>query len=129
MAQRRLIEDQLDEIRRVYPGREFRTLRCQDGAGVWDPARIDELLSNLLGNAARHGGSGPIDVSLDGQVLGSVVADDTGRYAIDLSVEASRLGDGWHDLYLVFSTINEPEKTGRELRVARVERVDWSPAQ
>jgi hypothetical protein len=68
-----------------------------------------------------------IDLSLDGKVLASVVADESGHYAIDLAIPANRLGGGWHDLYLVFSTINEPDEANRELRVARLVSVEWDP--
>lgn len=68
-----------------------------------------------------------IDLSLNGKVLASVVADDTGHYAIDLAIPERLLAGGWRDLYLVFSTINEPDAAGRELRVARLESVEWGP--
>lgn len=35
-------------------------------AGRWDRARLGQVLTNLLANAAKHGGRGPIEVSLDG---------------------------------------------------------------
>ena len=68
-----------------------------------------------------------IDVSIDGTVLASVVADEHGQYVIDLVIPAHRLGGDWRDLYLVFSTINEPDAANRELRVARLESVEWVP--
>ena len=34
--------------------------------GRWDRARLGQVLTNLLSNAAKHGGRGPIEVSLDG---------------------------------------------------------------
>jgi len=68
-----------------------------------------------------------LDVSLDGELLASVVADATGRYAVDVIVPRDRLADGWRDLYLVFSTIADPEKDVRDLRIARLESVEWAP--
>jgi signal transduction histidine kinase len=35
-------------------------------AGHWDRARLGQVLTNLLSNACKHGGSGLIEVSLDG---------------------------------------------------------------
>lgn len=67
-----------------------------------------------------------LDVSVDGELLASVVADDRGRYAIDQVISKARLNDGWHDVYLVFSSISEPEKDTRDLRVARFESVGWT---
>ena len=33
--------------------------------GRWDPLRLDQVLSNLVGNAIRHGGGQPIDVVME----------------------------------------------------------------
>jgi PAS domain S-box-containing protein len=35
--------------------------------GSWDPDRLAQVVSNLLGNAARHGAPGPIEATLDGR--------------------------------------------------------------
>jgi signal transduction histidine kinase len=35
-----------------------------DGTGHWDPDRLAQVVSNLVGNAISHGGSGPIKVEL-----------------------------------------------------------------
>jgi hypothetical protein len=68
-----------------------------------------------------------LEVSLDGELLASAVADAGGHYAIDASVPRDRLAGGWHDLYLVFSGIADPGKDLRDLRIARLESVEWSP--
>jgi hypothetical protein len=68
-----------------------------------------------------------LDVSLDGELLASVVADATGHYAVDVTVPRDRLAGGWRDLYLVFSSIADPDKDVRDLRIARLETVEWSP--
>jgi len=67
-----------------------------------------------------------LDVSLDGELLASAVADATGHHAIDVIVPRDRLAGGWHDLYLVFSSIADPGKDVRDLRIARLEAVEWS---
>ncbi|MGN6108557.1 MAG: hypothetical protein ACTHU0_25855 [Kofleriaceae bacterium] len=69
-----------------------------------------------------------LDVSLDGELLASVVADDRGKYQIELLVPQERLAAGWHDLYLVFDSVAEPDKELRDPRVARLEAVEWVPA-
>jgi hypothetical protein len=70
-----------------------------------------------------------LDVSLDGELVGSGVADAGGRYVIDVVVPADRVAGGWHDLYLVFSSIVEPSRDVRELRTSRLEAVEWTPAR
>jgi hypothetical protein len=70
-----------------------------------------------------------MDVSLDGELLASVVADDRGGYALDLRIPRDRLAGDWRDLYLVFNSLADPSRSGRELRVAVLEAVEWSPAR
>lgn len=67
-----------------------------------------------------------LDVSLDGELLTSAVASATGQYTVDVTVPRERLAGGWHDLYLVFSSIADPGRDVRELRIARLESVEWS---
>ncbi|MDB4962313.1 MAG: hypothetical protein JWP01_2312 [Myxococcales bacterium] len=68
-----------------------------------------------------------LDVSLDGQLLASVVADEHGAFVIDVVVPRAVLTHGWSDLYLVFNSISEPQKEVRDLRAARLENVEWEP--
>ena len=65
-----------------------------------------------------------LDVSLDGELLGSFTVDDTGAFTIDLDVAAPR---DWGDLYIVFNTIGQFERDLHDLRVARLEEVQWEP--
>lgn len=68
-----------------------------------------------------------LDVILDGALLATVVADPQGRFDVSAAVTAAQLAGGWHDLYLVFDSIAEPSKDVRDLRAARLERVEWEP--
>ena len=68
-----------------------------------------------------------LDVSLDGELLTSAVADDKGRYDIEVTVPRARLTGGWHDVYLVFSSYVDPGRDVRELRIARLTSVEWAP--
>ncbi|MBL0220209.1 MAG: hypothetical protein IPQ07_40855 [Myxococcales bacterium] len=68
-----------------------------------------------------------LDVMLDGELLATVIADPTGAFAITADVAAAQLAGGWHDVYLVFDSIAEPQKEVRELRAARIESVEWEP--
>ncbi|HUB08506.1 MAG TPA: CHASE3 domain-containing protein [Myxococcales bacterium] len=53
------------ELRLGHPGCEIRETRDGDTGGLWDPDRLAQVASNLLGNAVKHGGS-PVDVSVRG---------------------------------------------------------------
>jgi hypothetical protein len=68
-----------------------------------------------------------LDISLDGRILTSAVADTRGHFAVDVAVPAEQLAGGWHDLYLISSSIIEPDKDPRDLRVTRLESVEWRP--
>ncbi len=70
-----------------------------------------------------------LDVSLDGELLASAVPDEGGGYTVELRIPAERLAGGWHDLYLVLGGLAEPERDHRELRVAVLEAVAWTPAR
>jgi phosphoserine phosphatase RsbU/P len=44
----------VDELRTVHPGRAIE-LRSSSVSGTWDPDRLEQLFSNLIGNAIVHG--------------------------------------------------------------------------
>jgi hypothetical protein len=67
-----------------------------------------------------------LDVSLDGELLASVVVDEGGTFTVDVTIDASRL-HGWTDLYMVWNAISQPEREARDLRIARLEVVEWVP--
>ncbi len=57
-----------DEISAFHPGCEVQIETSGDLKGDWDPGRIGQLLSNLIGNAYQHGqDKAPIKVTLLGQ--------------------------------------------------------------
>lgn len=49
------LEEVVDEIRHVHPGRDLRSRLALDGPVRCDPSRLQQLLSNLLGNALAYG--------------------------------------------------------------------------
>jgi len=69
---RDVVANVVDEIRTRYPGRRIAWDWSGDGRGRWDPDRMSQVVSNLLGNAVEHGDPArPVDAHLDGR--GSVI--------------------------------------------------------
>jgi PAS domain S-box-containing protein len=55
MDLRVLLSGTVDELRTAYPHAVIE-LECPPLAGVWDPDRLEQVFSNLIGNAIVHGG-------------------------------------------------------------------------
>jgi signal transduction histidine kinase len=69
----RLVEDAIAELAVASPERVLQLRQAGDTVGTWDPERIARVVSNLLGNAVRHGGSdAAIDVLVDGSAAEEV---------------------------------------------------------
>ncbi len=57
----------VEEAVAANPGRQIDLAMSSDGRGRWDPARMAQAVSNLVGNAIAHGGLGePVRISLGG---------------------------------------------------------------
>jgi signal transduction histidine kinase len=54
----RLLNDLIDEISIVYPGRSIKIEAESETRGRWDSARLSQALGNLIGNAVQHGAVG-----------------------------------------------------------------------
>src|SRR6185312_11743241 len=63
----------IDELCATNPGRAIELLVAGDARGWWDPARMAQLVTNLVSNALTHGAkSEPVSVRLaaeDGSVV------------------------------------------------------------
>jgi signal transduction histidine kinase len=60
----------VDEFRSAHPDREFQFHAEGDLNGLWDADRIQQAVSNLLGNAIQHGSAKfPVVLSLRGDAL------------------------------------------------------------
>lgn len=61
-----LARDIVDELSVGRPGCELVLQTTGELGGSWDPDRLAQVLSNLVGNALEHSGGAPIRVELDG---------------------------------------------------------------
>jgi signal transduction histidine kinase len=55
----------VDELRIAHPGVELDITGEPAVRGAWDPDRIAQLVSNLVGNAIEHGGGAPVCVHVE----------------------------------------------------------------
>jgi hypothetical protein len=74
-----ICRDVCAECRAANPTRTIRFESSGDLVGTWDPARLRQVLSNLLGNAVQHGaGTGPgigsVDLAVHAQDEGVVLS-------------------------------------------------------
>ncbi len=57
----------VDELTAGHPGRAITIEARGDATGRWDPGRLAQVVSNLVGNALLHGdASAPVRLSIDG---------------------------------------------------------------
>jgi len=81
-----LIRASVQEQQAVAPHVRFDIQITGDVRGEWDPDRLTQVLSNLLGNALQHGETGkPVEITADGHRPGyvSVTVSNSGRIAPD----------------------------------------------
>ena len=65
MDLRQVCQEVVEETRAANPTRTVRFNGDATPRGNWDPARLRQLVSNLLGNAVQHGDAvGPIDLTM-----------------------------------------------------------------
>jgi PAS domain S-box-containing protein len=63
----------IDELELAHPGWNIQRQVVGDQTGRWDPDRLLQVVSNLVGNAGQHGRvDAPITVTLDGRSADSV---------------------------------------------------------
>lgn len=54
----------LEELEASFPGTRIVLDCAEEISGMWDPNRLSEVLSNLVGNAAQHGDGAEVTVTL-----------------------------------------------------------------
>lgn len=98
----RTVRRVLRELERVHPGRSVEVRHRGPSRGEWDPHRMSQVFSNLLGNALEHG-EDPLEMTLrreaDIQVVevrnGGTIADqDLERIFEPFRGTARGMGDG-----------------------------------
>ena len=58
----------IDELRSSHPDRTIALELRGDARGLWDAARLAQVISNLVGNALTHGAAGaPVSVAIDAE--------------------------------------------------------------
>jgi signal transduction histidine kinase len=68
-----LARQAVQELEDANPDASLRVRESGDLAGVWDPDRLAQVVSNLAGNAVQHGTKGePVTVELDGHETSTV---------------------------------------------------------
>ena len=68
----------VDELRTAHPGRSIE-LDCPSLTGEWDVDRLEQVFSNLVGNAIHHGSGSPVVITA-GQLESGVVRIDVQNY-------------------------------------------------
>lgn len=69
-----LTRDAIEELEALEPGAKITLTADGDGTGEWDPDRLTQVVSNLVGNALQHGKTAaPVRVRVDGRSEEEVV--------------------------------------------------------
>lgn len=67
-----------------------------------------------------------LTIAFDGVEVWSGLTGVDGGFDLDLPIPADWL-DGWSDVYVRLSSVHEPWRTLRDLRIARLEHAAWTP--
>jgi signal transduction histidine kinase len=82
-----LAERVVGELRVAHPDQKIEVVPRGDPTGFWDAARIEQVISNLVGNSVRHGvRTEPIRVSVNGARKDRVFLGVTNGGEIDAAI-------------------------------------------
>lgn len=85
-----LLASQIDSCREAHPARIIELMQTGDTSGHWDPDRLAQAVSNLLGNALQHGEpDAPVTCALDGSQAATVLLTVSNRGGIAPEVLAT----------------------------------------
>lgn len=97
----------VEELRSANEGAEIVMKSLGDMTGAWDSGRLQQLISNLLGNALRHGeAGGVVTLTLDGSAADACVVAVHNEGAIAPDVQQR--------MFEPFSGSSTRHRTGRE---------------
>jgi signal transduction histidine kinase len=77
-----IARDVVEEVAVAHPGREVRLQLTGDGSGEWDPDRLAQVLTNLLGNALSYS---PIESEVEVAVRPEGVDDANGWLVLEVN--------------------------------------------
>ncbi|MFN2578963.1 MAG: ATP-binding protein [Pyrinomonadaceae bacterium] len=100
--------DELEQLRGAYPGRQIELQVVTDACGLWDRARLQQLLRNLVVNAIVHGAPDP--------PIHVLVAGDEGAITIEVKNRGPAIDKA--DLDQIFDPLKRGRKRGARHDVA-----------
>jgi sigma-B regulation protein RsbU (phosphoserine phosphatase) len=69
-----LIKSAVDELSLAYPRTQFKLVATSEVAGIWDPDRLGQVVSNVMSNAVHYGQVGaPIVVEVTSSELAATI--------------------------------------------------------
>src|SRR5579864_217467 len=102
----------IEEVESAYPGRNITLVSADEVEGMWDPARMLQLLTNLLTNALQHGdAAGAVSVTVSTKVKSVLIE----IYNEGEPINPDTLGTLFDPLYRRASTSSQtrtPESSG-----------------
>lgn len=82
-------DEVLLEVQAAHPGAIVRFRVSGSVSGEWDPDRLAQVVSNLVGNAIQHGGGGPISVDTHGSDRSVTLSVHNGGNPIPLAAQGT----------------------------------------